>query len=197
MCSSDLVPGLTRLDTARFLANLDSQADTIFRANLLMPYLEYDTIKVRNVKMKMAGNNTKLTYSGGLDGVVLTGFQIRKTSLIGDVSNNTATFNATFKDSVDKDRHAVAGLLQNIDNQYRIKLKRGGLFLNYTPWQVDSTGYLQYGNAGLLVRNFNINRGQERLAVNSTTNTPNGPIDRKSTRLNSSHVSQSRMPSSA
>ena len=170
------VPGLTRLDTARFAAVLDSQADTIFRANLLMPYLEYDTIKVRNVKMKMAGNATRLTYSGGLDGVVLTGFQVRKTSLSGDVSNNIASFKASFKDSVDKDRHAVAGLLQNVDNQYRIKLRRGGLFLNYTSWQVDSTGYLQYGNAGLLVRNFNINRGQERLAVNSTTNTPNGPI---------------------
>ena len=170
------VPGLTRLDTVRFLANLDSQADTIFRANLTMPYLEYDTIKVRNVRMKMAGNATKLIYSGGLDGVVLTGFQVRKTSLSGDVSNNIASFKATFKDSVNKDRHAVAGLLQSVDNQYRIKFRKGGLFLNYVPWQVDSTGYLQYGNAGLLVRNFNINRGQERLAVNSTTNTPNGPI---------------------
>ena len=77
------VPGLTRLDTAKFVANLDSQADTVFRANLLMPYLEYDTIKARNVKMKMAGNATKLTYSGGLDGVVLTGFQVRKNQFVG------------------------------------------------------------------------------------------------------------------
>ena len=141
------VPGLTRLDTARFLANFDSKADTIFRANLTMPYLEYDTIKVRNVKLKMAGNATKLIYSGGLDGVVLTGFQVRKTSLLGDVSNSIASFKATFKDSVNKDRHAVAGLLQSVDNQYRIKFRKGGLFLNYVPWQVDSTGYLQYGNA--------------------------------------------------
>lgn len=170
------VPGLTRLDTTRLLASLDSEADTIFRANLTMPYLEYDTIQIRNVKMKMAGNNTKLTYSGGLDGIVFTGFQVRKTSLLGDVNNNIASFKATFKDSVDKDRHALAGLLQSVDNQYRIKLRKGGLFLNYTPWQVDSTGYIAYGNAGLLVKNFNINRGQERLAVNSTTNTPNGPI---------------------
>lgn len=170
-------PDLTRLDTTRLLASLDSQADTIFRANLTMPYLEYDTIKVRKVKMQMAGNATKLIYSGGLDGVVLTGFQVRKTSLSGDVSNNIANFKATFKDSVDKDRHAVAGLLQSVDNQYLIRLKKDGLFLNYTPWQVDSTGYIAYGNTGLLIRNFNINRGQERLSVNSTTDTPNGPIN--------------------
>ena len=178
------VPGLTRLDTTRLLATLDSQADTVFRANLTMPYLEYDTIKVRNVKMTMAGTTTKLRYSGGLDGVVLTGFQVRKTSLSGDVSNNVATFKATFKDSLDKDRHAVAGLLQSINNQYRIKLRKGGLFLNYTPWQVDSTGYIAYGKTGLLIRNFNINRGQERLSVNSTTNTPNGPINVTTDSLN-------------
>jgi len=170
-------PRLTRLDSTRLLASLDSQADTIFRANLIMPYLEYDTIKVRNVKMKMAGNTTKLIYSGGLDGVILTGFQVRKTSLSGYVSNNTATFNATFKDSVDNDRHAFAGLLQSVDKQYRIRLKKDGLFLNYTPWQVDSTGYIAYGNTGLLIRNFNINRGRERLSVNSTTETPNGSIN--------------------
>ena len=169
-------PGLTRLDTAKLLATLDSQADTVFRANLAMPFLEYDTIQVRNVKMRMAGNNTKLIYSGGLDGVVLTGFQVRKTSLSGNVQNNVANFETTFKDSEGKDRHAVAGLLQNVDNQYRLKLKKGGLFLNYTPWQVDSTGYIAYGSTGLLIRNFNINRKQERLAINSTTNTPNGPI---------------------
>jgi hypothetical protein len=169
-------PGLTRLDTTRLLASLDSKADTIFKANLTMPYVEYDTIKVKNVKINLAGNATKLIYSGGLDGVVLSSFQVRKTSLSGDVSNNTATFKATFKDSVDKDRHALAGLVQSVDNQYRIKFKKGGLFLNYTSWQVDSTGYITYGNRGLLIRNFNINRRQERLSVNSSTDIPNGPI---------------------
>jgi translocation and assembly module TamB len=171
------IPGLTRLDTTRLLANLDSQADTIFRANLTMPYLEYDTIKVKNVRLKMAANANKLAYSGGLDGVILTGFQVRKTSLIGDVSNNIASFKATFKDSLNKDRHEMIGLLQSIDNQYNVRLKKGGLLLNYTPWQVDSTGYIGYGKAGLLIRNFNIANGQQRLAINSTTTVPNGPIN--------------------
>ena len=169
-------PGLTRLDTTRLLASLNSQADTIIKANLTMPFLEYDTIKVKNIKINLAGNTTKLIYSGGLDGVVLAGFQVRKTSLSGDVIDNTATFNATFKDSVDKDRHALAGLLQSVNNQYLIRLKKDGLFLNYASWQVDSTGYIAYGNTGLLIRSFNINRGQERLSVNSTTDMPNGPI---------------------
>ena len=170
------VPGLTRLDTARFIANLNSQADTVFRASLNLPYVEYDTIQIIKTTLSMSGNATTLTYKGGLDGVVLTSFRVRKTNLVGDVRNNTASFKATFKDSIDKDRHAVAGLFQNVENQYRIRFRRGGLLLNYAPWQVDSTGYIQYGKAGLLINKFNIERGEQRLAVNSTTNTPNGPI---------------------
>ena len=170
------LPGLTRLDTARFTAQINSQADTIVRAKLLLPYVEYDTIQITKTTLSMVGNANTLTYKGGLDGVNLTSFRIRKTSLTGNVTNNIASFNAIFKDAIDKNRHAVAGLLQNIDNQYRIKLKRGGLLLNYAPWQVDSTGYFQYGKQGLLVNDFNIARGQQKLAVNSITAIPNGPI---------------------
>lgn len=170
------VPGLTRLDTARFTANLNSQADTIFRASLSLPFMEYDTIQIVKATLSMSGNANTLTYKGGLDGVVLTSFRVRKTSLLGDVRNNTVSFNATFKDSLNKDRHAVAGLLQNVENQYRVRFRRGGLLLNYAPWQVDSTGYIQYGKAGLLINKFNIERGEQRLAINSTTATPNGPI---------------------
>jgi translocation and assembly module TamB len=171
------VPGLTRLDTARFTANLNSQADTVFKANLSLPFVEYDTIQIVKTAFSMVGNATALTYKGNLDGVILTGFRVRKTSLLGDVSNNMASFNATFKDSVDKDRHAVAGILQSIDNQYRIRFRRGGLLINYAPWQVDSTGYIQYGKPGLLINKFDIERGEQRLAINSTTSIPNGPIN--------------------
>jgi translocation and assembly module TamB len=171
------VPGLTRLDTARFTANLNSQADTVFRASLNLPFVEYDTIQIVKTTLSMTGNANTLTYKGGLDGVVSSSFRVRKTSLLGDVRNNTATFTATFKDSVDKDRYAVAGLLQNVENQYRIRFRRGGLLLNYAPWQVDSTGYIQYGKEGLLINKFNIERGEQRLAINSTTDTPNGPIN--------------------
>ncbi len=170
------VPGLTRLDTARFTANLNSQADTIFRANLNLPFVEYDTIQIVKTTLSMTGNANTLTYKGGLDGVVLTSFRVRKTSILGDIHNNAASFNATFKDSIDRDRHAIAGFLQNVENQYRIKFRRGGLLLNYAPWQVDSTGYIQYGKAGLFINKFNIERGEQRLAINSTTTTPNGPI---------------------
>ncbi|PWK25152.1 uncharacterized protein DUF490 [Arcicella aurantiaca] len=171
------VPALTRLDTSRFTANINSQADTILRANLTLTYLEYDTIQVSKVKFTVTGDANNLTYNGGLDGVNLTGFKIRKTSLTGDVNNNTANFKATFKDSLEKDRHQVIGLVQNIDNQYQIKFKKGGLLLNYASWNVDSTGYIQYGKSGLLVNHFHIERGIQKLSVNSTTSTPNGPID--------------------
>ncbi len=171
------LPALTRLDTSRMTASINSQADTIFKANLSLPYLEYDTIQVSKVQFSMIGDANNLVYQGKLDGVNFTGFKVRKTSLTGDIHNNTASFKATFKDSVEKDRHQVIGLVQNIDNQYQIKFRKGGLLLNYAPWEVDSTGYIQYGKAGLLVNHFNIASGNQKLSINSTTTTANGPID--------------------
>ena len=170
------VPELTRLDTARFTANLNSQADTVFRASLNLPFVEYDTIQIAKTTFTMAGNANTLMYKGGLEGVTLTNFKVRKTSLFGEVRNNTASFKATFKDSLEKDRHAVAGYLQSVENQYRIKFSRNGLMINYKLWQADSTGYIQYGKAGLLINKFNIEQGEQRLVINSTTATPNGPI---------------------
>jgi translocation and assembly module TamB len=171
------LPLLNRLDTARFVAKIDSKSDTLFRANLNMPYMEYDTIKVKNTNLKLMGDANKMVYTGGFDDIVFTDFQIRKTSLDGEVSDNIASFKVIFNDAQNKKRNEVAGRLQNVDSQYRINLNKGGLLLNYVPWQVDSTGYLQYGNLGLLANQFHISRGEQDLKINNTTSTPNGPIN--------------------
>ena len=177
------LPGLSRLDASRLTANLNNQADTILTANLSLPYLEYDTIQVVKAAVELRGDARNLRYKSSLDGINLTDFSIRKTTLTGDVSNNTATFNAVFKDSVEAPRHAVAGILQSVDNQYRVRLKKGGLLLNYAAWQVDSSGFVQYGKAGLLVNNFNIENGPQKLTANSTTDQPNGPVGIESSNL--------------
>lgn len=170
-------PLLTRLDTTRFTANIDSKADTLLRATLNLPYIEYDTIKVRNTKLNLVGDANKMIYTGGFDGVIFNDFQIRKTSLNGEISDNIASFKAIFNDAQNKKRNEVAGRLQNIDSQYRININKNGLLLNYLPWQVDSTGYLQYGNLGFLANQFHINRGEQDMKINSSTSMPNGPIN--------------------
>ncbi|MBB6002002.1 translocation/assembly module TamB domain-containing protein [Arcicella rosea] len=171
------LPGLTKLDTVRFSALLNSQADTLMKMSLFSPNLEYDTIKISNVKVNLSANAEKLTYQASLSGVEMSSFNVRKTFLNGTVANNTATFKAVFKDSIDQDRNEVAGLVQNFDNQYRVRLVKGGLKLNYKNWEVDSTGFVQYGKAGLLVNHFQMEQEKQRLFVNSTSTEANGPIN--------------------
>lgn len=171
------VPGLTRLDTVRLSAMLNNKADTVMKISLVSPNLEYDTIKVSNFKANVYANVQTLTYQAGLSGVEMSAFRLRKTFLNGTVANNTATFKAIFKDSIDQNRNEVAGLVQNADNQYKIRLVKGGLKLNYKDWAVDSTGFIQYGKAGLLINNFQIEQEKQRLLVTSTTSEPNGPIN--------------------
>ncbi|MES2795901.1 MAG: translocation/assembly module TamB domain-containing protein [Bacteroidota bacterium] len=170
-------PLLTRLDTTRLIAKIDSKADTLLRGNLSMPFMEYDTIKISNAKLSMVADQNKLKYSGGFDGINYDDFQVRKTSLEGIIADNSAGFKAIFRDFENKNRNELVGTIQSIDRQYRLKLANKGLLINYLPWVADSTGYLQYGNRGLLANNFNIKRGEQKLIINSTTDLPNGPIN--------------------
>ncbi len=175
-------PLLTRLDTTRFTTKIDSKTNE-FTAKLLMPFFEYDTIKISNIKLDLVGESKNLNYKGNLDAISFTGFQVRKTEIFGSISNNIASFYSTFKDADNKDRNKVNGIIQTIDNQYRINLIKDGLTLNYAPWRVDSTGYFQYGKAGILVNNFNINRRQQKLNINTNNSIINGPITIKTDSL--------------
>lgn len=171
------LPGLTKLDTVRFSALLNNQADTLLKISLTAPNIEYDTIQISNVKIKLSANQEKLSYQAGLSGVEMSSFKIRNTSLNGTVANNTASFKAIIRDSLNKNQNEMAGLIQSIDNQYRIRLIEDGLMLNYKNWNVDTAGFVQYGKAGLLVNHFQIEQQKQRLLINSTTLDANGPIN--------------------
>lgn len=117
------------------------------------------------MRVNLIADTKKLNYFGDLDAISFAGFQVRKTNLNGEVSNNIASFKTTFKDAENKDRNKINGRVQVFDNQYRIHLNTDGLRLNYLPWRADSTGYFQYGTAGLLVNNFNIKNLVLNVAV--------------------------------
>ncbi|MEA5138220.1 translocation/assembly module TamB domain-containing protein [Arcicella rigui] len=170
------LPGLSKLDTLSFSAKLSNQAGSMLQADLKAPFIEYDTIKISNVNFHIANDADQLNYQAGLDGVSMNDFKIRKTILTGNVANNIATFKATFKDSLNLDKNQVVGFVQNADNQYRIKLANDGLKLNFENWNVDSTGFIQYGKAGLLVNHFQIEQAKQRLLVNTENHEPNGAI---------------------
>ncbi|GAB2784934.1 hypothetical protein GCM10027275_31560 [Rhabdobacter roseus] len=170
------VPALTKLDTVRFDARVSSQADTSLRLDLVAPLIEYDTMRISNTTFNLSGVGTEANFTANVGELLSSGFRMRRASLEGDIINNDVIFNFVVKDSLDDNRHALAGHLAYNEGQYRFNL-RDELLLDYQPWQTDSTGYIQYGADGLLVRNFSIGLEDQKFLINSTTDEPNGPIE--------------------
>ena len=168
-------PALSKMDTVRFTARLDSRRDTTFKVSFAMPLLEYDSLRADQAYLTMAGADSLATFSGNLGKIESEGLRVRKASLGGTIADNNALFNLMVRDSLDAPRHrALAGLVY-ADSAYRFSL-RDKLLLDYKTWQTDSSGYIQYGSKGLLARRFGIQRNNQRLTVNSLTDEPNGPL---------------------
>ncbi|GAB3163841.1 translocation/assembly module TamB domain-containing protein [Telluribacter humicola] len=169
------VPELTTLETAQLAGRISNQTDTTLRMSLVVPLVEYDTIRVENVSMDVAGVDGEAAFSGQVGQLLYDGFRVRRAFIDGTVTNNNLLFDFAVKDSTDDNRHAISGRLAYTNEQYRFHL-REGLLLDYQPWNTDSTGYVQYGPDGLLVQDFSIRRSDQQLVINSTTDQPNGPL---------------------
>ncbi|RYU96704.1 translocation/assembly module TamB domain-containing protein [Emticicia agri] len=170
------VPELTRLATVTLIAEIDNKKDTTLQATVLVPLVEYDSSVVRNANLKLYAIGDKATYNAGISEVNVSDFSIKRTSLNGEITNNTLTANVALKDSLNKDRFAFNTRVQSVEDKYRINLSNGGTLIDYKEWRSDSTGYIEYGKQGLLVKQFLLEQNGQKLLVNSTTNEPNSPI---------------------
>ncbi len=171
-------PGLTKLDRVNFSAKIDSQLDTTMKMSLTMPLLEYDTMRIEGTNFIVSGNGREAAFAGNVGKLETSGFRVQKASLNGTLADNNALFTLMVRDSVNNLRHTVPGGLAYADSSYRFTL-RDKLLLDYKTWDANATGYVQYGNAGLLAKDFGINRKGQSMNINSLTSEPNGPLSIK------------------
>ncbi len=181
------VPGLEEMEPVKFAARLDSRLDTTMIASLSVPLLVYDTIRTEQATFNIMGLNNTATYAGGVQKIETESFRVQKATLTGTVADNNALINLMVRDSVDKMRHTILAGLRNTGPAYRFYL-HDRLLLDYKNWNTDSTGYVQYDSTGrLLVKDFGMNRRGQSLAINSTTDEPNGPLSIKLDSLGIGH----------
>lgn len=175
------VPALTRLDTVRLNAYLDSQmastpTDTSLSATLRTGVIVYDTTTVQGATLTLRGANSQLAVRGLVNGILYNGLTIRQTSLTGVAANNQFRFSVINKDSINQDLHGLAGTVSVIDKNYRFQFAPRGLLTNYQRWSTDTTGFAQYGPGGVLINNLHIETNQQSLEISSTEQYDNAPI---------------------
>ncbi|SFD78380.1 translocation/assembly module TamB domain-containing protein [Spirosoma endophyticum] len=170
------VPALTRLDTVRMDAYLDSSRDTTFSATLQSGLIVYDTITVQGSSLALRGANNQLLVNGRVNGVLYKGLTIRETDLTGTADNNQFRFAVVNKDSINQDLHGLSGTLSVVDSSYRFQFAPNGLLTNYQRWQTDTSGYAQYSNDGVLINRIHLETDQQSLEISNTEPYGNAPI---------------------
>ena len=170
-------PQLTEMNPIQFNAKLNNQQDSSIIAKLSIPVVEYDSIRTERVYVNFSNVAENASLNADLGYLNTGSFRMQNASLRSNIVNNDVKFDFSVKDSSMVDQHSVKGNLLAADNKYRLNL-RDNLLLNYRNWETDTSGFVQYGtDSTLLVKNFVIRDGEQSLKINSTTDTPNGPLD--------------------
>ncbi|WP_375445910.1 translocation/assembly module TamB domain-containing protein [uncultured Fibrella sp.] len=170
------VPALRKLDPVSLDAYLDNTRDTTFAATIKTGLVDYDTIVVKGSSLGLLAYNNQLSVAGQVNALQTNSLKIGLTQLSGSAANNRFSFSVVNKDSLNKDRYGLAGLVSLVGSDYRLQVGQRGLLTNYRTWTSDTTGYIQYGKAGVLAQNFLLRQGAQTITVNSVNPVPNGPL---------------------
>ena len=170
------VPSLKNFKPVTINSSLKSEGEIPFSGHVAVPYLMYDSIQVVNTTFDFTGDGTRIEYGLLSDQVSTPSFRLRKADLHGKLQDNVASFDLAVKDSVDKEIHSLAGLLESDGSRVRISFDETGSMLFYEDWGGNPYGYIDYSPAGLYVNNVVFSSGGQVLRVNSVNEEPNSPL---------------------
>ncbi|MCR8559759.1 translocation/assembly module TamB domain-containing protein [Mucilaginibacter sp. BJC16-A38] len=171
-----LVPDLKTLDPVLISGNFDSEAG-VLDINGSMPKVVYGTNVVNNMKLAINTNNNALNYSLTADDIkASSSINLLYTSVTGSAQNNKLNINLQIRDAAKKERYRLAGVFSVLPDEYQFNFLQDGLILNYTQWAVNANNAFQFGNKGIMARDFTLTNNNQVLSINSDTQEYNAPI---------------------
>ncbi|MCD2425593.1 translocation/assembly module TamB domain-containing protein [Niabella pedocola] len=175
------VPALTTLAPSTINGAINTQSDS-FRLNASFPHVVYDSFDVKDIVLK-AGNtdSARLNYALNIKEIQSPSVNLYNAEVSGAALNNLLDLNIYLRDRSNKDKYRIGGQFKSMDQTYQFTLDPQKLLLNYDPWKVAPDNLIQYGKAGVYVRNFEISNNGQSLAINSRSTQPNAPVNVKFT----------------
>ncbi|RYD94060.1 MAG: translocation/assembly module TamB, partial [Sphingobacteriales bacterium] len=172
-------PDLKQLDPINVTGRFDSSTGELI-VNGSIPKVVYGEQVVNNMKLDINTGNDALNYSLSVDEVkVSPSIDILYTTISGNLKDDKLSTSLQVRDKEKKERYKIAGVLSVLPQQYQFSFVQDGLLLDYMPWAVNADNALQFGNKGILARNFTITNTNQSLSVNSNPQQLNAPIDVK------------------
>lgn len=170
------VPALKEMDTVSLAARVDNQSDTSMLFRIIAPYIDYDSMKISQTRLGLAGTGEKAIIRGSLGEFQTAGFRIRKAGITGDMADNQIAFDFVVRDSLDKRQHGFSGNLAIENRRYRFGLTKD-IMLNYIGWVPEPDGFVEYNDEGVMVKNFGLSKSDgEQLLISSVRDSVNAPI---------------------
>lgn len=173
----EFLPDLKELDPILINGHFDSEAAQIV-VNGSMPELVYGTMEINNMKLGISAAHSEIDYALTADRIkASSSINLLYTSVAGNVKNDKLSVSLKVRDVKRKERYSLAGVFSVLPDEYQFSFLRDGLMLDYTPWAVSADNAFQFGNKGILAKNFTITNKDEVLSIKSATGEINSPIN--------------------
>jgi len=173
---AQFAPDLKQLEPVNITGNFDSKAGTLI-VNGTMPKVVYGTNVVNNMKLAINTGNNALNYNLTVDEIkASSSLDLLNTSISGSAQNNKLNVNLQVRDAAKKERYRIAGVFSAMPNEYQFSFLQNGLLLNYIPWTVTADNAIQFGNKGIMAKDFVISTSGQDISITSNPQTYNAPL---------------------
>ena len=170
-----LIPELKSLEPMNFSGKYNSVNDTlVFQGSI--PRMVYGDNKISGAVFKIDTKDNSLVYNFIIGAIENTNFQLPYTILSGKAENNILDYKLQLKDFKDKERYLIAGNLKSNYGNSEIKLDPANLILNYEAWNLSEENLIRFGQNGIYINNFNLNKGTNAIKMQSENDSPNAPL---------------------
>ncbi|WP_316750891.1 translocation/assembly module TamB domain-containing protein [Pedobacter gandavensis] len=171
----DFVPELTTFSPSYIYGLLDTKKDSL-AMKAWVPKVVYGDYKVDSTRLSIDNTDQKINYKLTVKSLQSASINLYNTEISGDAVGNNLGINIYLRDSKLKDKYLLGGTFQSINKDFRFSLDPQKLLLNYQKWVVAPDNYIQFGQSGIMARNFDISRDNQLLSVNSVGNEANAPL---------------------
>lgn len=186
--AQQMVPDLKQLDPLLITGHFNSEAGDI-TVNGSAPKVVYGTNTVNNLKLTINTLNNNSAFGNGFVSNALnynlsvdevkygSSVDILNTSLSGYAQNNKLNLNLQVRDANKKERYRIAGVFSIEPDEYQFSFLPTGLLLDYTQWTVAADNALEFGNKGILAKDFSLSSAGQTLSISSATQQYNAPLN--------------------
>ena len=170
-----LVPQLKGSDTIRLDMAFNSMLNNL---NVIAraPKIVLGTQKIDSLTFTASANEQSLAYAASINGAGNKDFNIHKTTVGGNLSNNVLTAVLDLKDVKGQSKYQLSAAANQIPDGVKLVLQPE-LLLDYAKWNVGANNFIQYDATGVRVNNFIISNGTQSLSISNTKASATSPIE--------------------